>query len=368
MLPTNWPRWSVVPIGFGLVIFTILIGLVLDPAVQAITPHSEPTPTLVHVPYAAPLSTGCVSCHTDEAILQASAGGEDVQHVLISDDEVISLHGRLGCVTCHSGNGQSDDKETAHQGLISDPSDYREAGRVCLACHEGVPNEIPEDHIQTPHERILWGIHEGREVCSCSNCHGPVAHGVAPVRTHEGLGDYCIHCHEEQDVPPERLKCAGCHIGPHDVTDLDCETCHISTETWSSTQLAIHPLELNGRHAELACFECHTQPLFRTISGYTCQDCHAPYHEFGAGQNCGDCHTDGYAWNEVKEGSFDHTTIWDYHVGAHTTVACQGCHFEDYAAIPSNCDSCHQLDPDTCNAEQACTDCHLSDTAWSDVR
>jgi len=369
MLPSHWPRWTVVLTGFALIVFTILIALVLEPAAQAIAPMPTPTPTLSRLPYAAPVSGGCVDCHTDEEALQASgAEGEELQRVSIQPDEVASLHGRLGCVTCHGGDGQADDKDGAHEGLVTNPSDYREAGKICLACHYDVRNDIPEHYIHTPHERILWGVREGEEVCSCSNCHGPVAHGEHPVATHEGLGDYCIHCHEERDVPPERLKCDGCHIGPHDVTDLDCEMCHLSTETWGDTRLAIHPMELNGHHAELHCFECHTQPLFRDVVNYTCQDCHARFHEFGQEQDCGDCHYDGYAWSEVREGSFDHTAIWDYHVGVHNTVACRGCHLEGYTSIPADCGSCHEPDPDTCNEEQPCTDCHLSDVAWSDVR
>ena len=369
MLPSNWPQWTLIPIALALTVLAVVLGLVLDPAVQAITPHAEPTPTRAHLPYAAPLSGGCVDCHTDETALQESGASDaDIQRVLIQSDEVMSLHGRLGCVTCHRGDGQVEGKEAAHEGLVSNPSSYDEAGTYCVACHHSMRTDIPEHHIHTPHERILWGVHEGEKVCSCSNCHGPVAHGEAPVGTHAGLAEYCIHCHEEQDVPPERLKCDGCHISPHDVTDLDCETCHNSTETWGDTDLAIHPMELNGRHSELHCFECHTQPLFRTISDYTCQDCHTAPHEFGTGQNCGDCHNDGYAWSEVKEGAFDHTAMWDYHVGVHTTVACQGCHFEGYTAISADCGSCHTLDQDTCDAERACTDCHQSDIAWSDTK
>ncbi len=369
MLPSHWPRWSVVLIGFALVVFTILIALVLEPAAQAVAPKPMPTPTLSRLDYAAPLSGGCVNCHTDEtALLNSGAGESELHRLLRTSEEVASLHGRLGCVTCHKGNGEVDDKEAAHEGLVSNPTDYREAEGVCLACHADVRTDIPEKHIHTPHERILWGIREGREVCACSNCHGPVAHGVAPVGTHEGLAAYCIDCHEEKGVPPERLKCDGCHISPHDIADLDCETCHTSTETWGDVRLAIHPMELNGKHAELHCFGCHTQPLFRDVSGFTCRDCHTAAHEFGADQNCDECHYDGTAWSETKEGAFDHTAIWDYHVGVHATVECKGCHFEGYEAIPANCDSCHQPDPRTCDLERECTDCHVSDRAWSDVR
>jgi hypothetical protein len=64
----------------------------------------------------------------------------------------------------------------------------------------------------------------------------------------------------------------------------------------------------------------------------------------------------------------DHTTVWDFHVGVHTTVHCQGCHFQGYEDIASDCGSCHELNPETCDPEQACVDCHASDAVWSDLK
>ncbi len=369
MIPSHWPRWSVILIGFALVIFTILIALVLEPAAQAVAPRPVPTPTVFRLAYAAPLSGDCVECHTDEtALVNSGAPEAEVVRLLITSDEVVSLHGRLGCVTCHQGNGETDDKEAAHEGLVPNPTDYREAGKVCLACHADVRTDIPEKNIHTPHQRILWGIYEEQEICACSNCHGPVAHGVAPVGTHEGLAAYCIDCHEEKGVPPERLACAGCHIGPHDIADaLDCEVCHTSTDTWSKVELAVHPMALNGRHGELACFECHDAPDFRTLSGFTCESCHQKPHDFGNG-DCAQCHADGGTWEQVDVTTFDHTAIWPYFTGAHTTVACEGCHFEGYQGLSPDCGACHTLNPDTCAPDQKCTDCHRSDLSWSDVQ
>lgn len=369
MLPSHWPKWSLIPIAFGLTLFTVGIGLILEPAAQAIAPAEEPTPTFPILPYAEPLSGRCVDCHTDEAALQgAGAEGDELERALIQPDDVMSLHGRLGCVTCHGGDGQAAGKEEAHQDLVANPSHFEQADKYCLPCHFDMRTEIPEHNIQTPHERILWGIHEDQQVCSCSNCHGAVAHGVHPVRTHDGLGAYCIDCHEEQGVPPERLTCTGCHIGPHDVSgSLDCEVCHTSTETWSRAELAVHPMELTGAHAELECFECHIWPNFRTLSGFECADCHTKPHDFGD-ENCIQCHEPGAPWGDVKEGGFDHTAVWDYHTGVHTTVDCQGCHFQGYEGLSADCGSCHELNPETCDPEQACVDCHASDVAWSDLK
>lgn len=290
------PQWVAIPAALVLVLLIVGIGVVVEPVIQSVAAHPAPTPTPELLAYRAPQSVSCIHCHVSEAALRASAGPDaDVNRLLILPEEVYSLHGRLGCVTCHGGDGTTDDVAAAHQELVPNPSDYREAAKICLPCHADLRVDIPEKFIHTPHERILKGIREGWEVCACSNCHGPVAHGAKPVASHEGLAAYCVDCHTARNVPPERLKCSGCHISPHDIM-LDCETCHRSVSTWALVQLAVHPTELTGGHAGLSCFACHDKPAFRTISGYTCKDCHQRPHDFGD-DNCERCHTPE-GWNK----------------------------------------------------------------------
>jgi hypothetical protein len=253
----------------------------------------------------------------------------------------MTLHGRLGCVTCHDGIGTTQNIDAAHQDLVANPSSHEEADTYCLPCHHDLRTEIPEHNIHTPHQRILWGIHEEEEVCACSNCHGPVAHGEEPIRTHEFLASYCIDCHEERNVPPERHKCSGCHVGPHDVAQaMDCETCHVSTDIWSKVELAVHPMELNNGHADLDCFECHIPPDFRGVSGFTCSDCHTRPHDFG-GEACTQCHVDGESWTKINEEGFDHLAIWGGYKH-HEDVDCRGCHIGGYdAELSPECSNCH---------------------------
>ncbi|MCX8067932.1 MAG: hypothetical protein RMK65_05970 [Anaerolineae bacterium] len=286
----NLPRWAAIPAALVLVLGILGVGVLLEPALQAVMAQPQPTPTPEMLNYRAPQSANCIYCHVSEEALRASLGPDaDISRLWILPDEVYSVHGRLGCVTCHGGNGDATDVAAAHQGLIPDPSHPREAARVCLPCHYDLRSEIPEKYIHTPHEWILKGIREGFEVCACSHCHSAVAHGPNPIASHEGLAVYCVDCHTARNVPPERLKCSGCHISPHDI-ELDCEVCHQSVKTWAQVRLAVHPTELTGGHAGVACFACHDKPSFRTISGYTCKDCHQRPHEFGD-DTCERCHT-----------------------------------------------------------------------------
>jgi len=344
MLPSRWPSWSLIPIALSLVVVVVGLGLLLEPAVQAITPVVEsstelpgfPTP----LPYAASQSESCIECHaSEERLTDAGGSPSDLPHLLVAADSTMTLHGRLGCVTCHGGTPATQDVDSAHENLVTNPSTYQDADTYCLPCHHELRTQIPEHNIQTPHERILWGVHEDEEVCACSNCHGPVAHGEEPIRTHDFLASYCIECHEEQNVPPERHRCSGCHVGPHDVSQaMDCETCHDSTQTWSSVQLAVHPMELQGAHGELDCFECHLRPDFRHISGFECSDCHTKPHDFG-GDDCGTCHVDVGEWTAIQEDEFDHLALWEGY-RHHEDVACEGCHFVGYD-LSTECSSCH---------------------------
>jgi hypothetical protein len=346
MLPGHWPRWLVIPIALVMVAATIGVGLVLEDVTQAFAPTVAPTPTLVILPYAAPLSGGCVDCHTDkDRLLEELFDESELQRLYIKPEDVMSLHGRLGCVTCHRGDGEAGDLKASHVGLVPNPSTYEEAATYCLPCHHSVRSDISEHYIHTPHKRILRGIHENEEVCSCSNCHLAVAHDDKVLDSHSRLRSYCIDCHEERNVPPERLKCSGCHISPHDVSDgLDCDICHTSTDIWSKTQLAIHPVPLNGVHGEQHCFDCHDYPNFRTIAGYSCVDCHTKPHTFGS-DDCAQCHFDDQPWNHVKElryvEDFQHPEPWQQNMGYHADVSCQGCHFQGYEGLSTDCESCH---------------------------
>lgn len=228
MLRSHWLRWTIIPIGLALTLFAILIGLVLKPAVQAIAPQLEPTPTLSRLPYAAPLSGECITCHTDKERLRESMASEDeLEQLFIEPADVSSVHGRLGCVTCHRGTAGTADADTAHIALTVDP-----ALHLCLLCHRNMPDQFPQDRLRTPHGKT---VHSPIEDVTCSDCHGAVGHGFDPVSGEVvcPMG-VCLDCHEERNLDTQLEDCIVCHIGPHDVDlTLNCSDCHTSTETWN---------------------------------------------------------------------------------------------------------------------------------------
>jgi len=299
MLPFSWPRWAVILIGVAVAIFAILAGLLLEPIGQALAPKIKPTPTLPTIGYARPLSVSCENCHFDRNKLLASAiSPEKIAVVFIEPSSLLTTHGRLGCVTCHKGNGTAESKEAAHTGLLADPSIA--ALSKCLLCHRSLPDVIPGDRLRTPHGLIIKRTVEGTCDVYCSDCHGGVGHGFDPVSGKVICSmSVCLDCHRERNLKIQLEDCIACHVGPHDVAQvINCNTCHTSTQTWKEVQLAMHPVDLIGKHAEIGCFACHKWPNFGGLK-YVCSNCHTRPHTFGSDE-CQQCHTPE-GWGKIKK-------------------------------------------------------------------
>ena len=234
MLPAKWPTWIVIVIGFALLVFAVASALLLEPLAQTLSPELTPTPTIYFIKYARQISHGCEDCHFDRQALTASAdAGSDLDAAWIEPQSLAMVHGPLGCVTCHEGNGETDDKTAAHEDLIVDVSLSRPLD--CIVCHTDLPEVIPGDRLRTPHTIVLDKIEHGEADLPCSDCHGGVGHGFDPVSGEVICSmTVCQDCHEQLNVDIQMTDCEGCHIGPHDVSaGLSCDDCHASLATWA---------------------------------------------------------------------------------------------------------------------------------------
>lgn len=364
----NWPSWSVVPIGLALAGFAVVLGLVLEPAGYALSPGKvEPEPTLSAVDYSGGTSEGCHDCHFSLPALQISADNPaTAETYLIEQQSLLTPHGSLGCVACHGGDGQAVDKERGHQDLIPDVTSAEP--EQCIICHHDLPEQIPGDELLVPHNLVESHIVHGEPgTLFCSDCHGGVGHGFDPVSGETSCSmNVCVDCHAEQqpcmschqggEPTAEMTGCNVCHEGPHDVADyLTCSCCHTSTTEWEEVEASSHPIELLGQHGETPCFGCHQFPDFQGLK-YECVECHVSGHTEWGDEDCTQCHDPGATWDIVAETWDKHVEIWDKYKGDHLKVKCSGCHFESYADLDPNCDSCHQL-PDS--HEENYTKCWL---------
>ena len=255
-------------------------------------------------------------------------------------------HGGLNCQDCHT-------REDFKDGLTG----------ACSSCHADEDN------------------HQGRNGTECGTCHRATRwsdsifdHSETDFALHDSHAElHCSACHKVSAEPALPLSCGGCHVldDSHDgQMGEDCGTCHEQTE-WHASIAFDHDLSefpLTGMHAVAACGRCHDSNRFNDADT-ECVNCHTgdDVHQGALGSACDDCHTS----NEWPVAVFDHDTQTNFALdGAHTDLACGGCHrglSADVADVPSTCGGCHQADD--VHAGQfglRCDECH-NRTTFSDV-
>jgi hypothetical protein len=136
---------------------------------------------------------------------------------------------------------------------------------------------------------------------------------------------------------------------PHGDIALDCRLCHDEQDRSNANPVrafdhATTGFVLEGRHAGVACNDCHRQPRFSHV-GTQCVDCHLDAHKGRLGPDCSQCHTPA-GWVERSQARRDHDRTRLPLVGAHTSVDCDACHTGavrgEYIGTPFACYACHQ--------------------------
>ena len=313
------------------------------------------------------LSQDCRSCHADphEGRMQIACATCHSQTTFtepfVAQHErwlsLLGAHDGLDCRTCHAAG--------TPQALEALQPGAHVGGRACGDCHE------------SPHaERFLAGNAAAAEAvpaATCASCH-PLdlpkftdlrvaitpeqhAHGGFPLTApHDTVA--CAACHTpgaawaERHPGRERHDCAACHQDPHDDQFAEgpngsgCVACHATTHfappVFDRAQHGATALPLDGRHAELACHECHTDPGddgARRFAGTPsrCEQCHVDAHAglFAHAEvalaahprgECATCHTTG-AFADVDHAAFEHARWTGFATaGAHAQIECDDCH------------------------------------------
>ncbi len=244
------------------------------------------------------------------------------------------VHGQKSCMDCHGGT-LSDDKETAHQGLIHRPSEGENS--VCAECHPNVhgsyvnslhftqqgyfttmyARSVPENHdaLHTAFDNHCAKCHTTCGDChvstpisaggglfdghlfkrtppmtrSCTACHGSRV-GDEYMGKHEGIpGDVhfrqgrmnCIHCHSGSQLHGEPSQCTTCHPGPTDTAQMPPPD-HRYAGFQSPSCESCHAAVLTGPDApamhtqhgnKLSCQVCHS------VTYTSCDGCHVAISE-----------------------------------------------------------------------------------------
>ena len=358
------------------------------------------------------LDEACSSCHTDH-----QGRGADI--VLLDDTafeheftdfELIGAHLEIECDDCHS----SDEK---HREATSDCSDchkdddiHREfMGADCGACHSSTEwKDATFDHDETDYPLLgkhletacldchedetyqnapstCFGCHaeddshNGRSGDNCGNCHNPTDwndssfdHGrdtnFVLVGEHAQLT--CDDCHSENPFEDQMdAECSSCHLeDDHHAghRGADCGACHAS-EAWAEP-IFDHDRDteytLRGGHQDVACNDCHIEPIFEVALTTSCDSCHLEddAHEGSLGSECASCHTE-VNWQDPV--FFDHDLTSFPLLGKHADNECDDCHeSQAFKDTDATCTACHaDDDPHRGNFPKACESCH-NPVAW----
>ncbi len=196
----------------------------------------------------------------------------------------------------------------------------------------------------------------------CERCHG---------RGSESMTSACATCHT--DIGAEIREKKGFH-GRLAADPDACEACHlehhgrdfplVGAQSFARAGVADRnaydhaglEFKLSGRHAKLACTDCHKEAEATVLAkgakrflglDQACASCHEDVHG-GKLPDCAACHGEEHPFAKVA--SFVHTTAFAL-TGAHARPACTDCH-------PKG--SAHAIETDKTAVSRACEDCHAS--------
>jgi hypothetical protein len=216
-----------------------------------------------------------------------------------------------GCFRCHDGNHQTDDGESIRL--------------HCNICHSipvtvgagDRPPEVPIKYIQEPPSHLattFMADHRFQANSACVECHGEIEFGSDD-------SSFCAN--------------SACHGRSWPLVELDAAT--------------PHPIELEGKHAEVWCHECHEGVR---KPEYECAACHEPPMEPHFGEECAVCHTPA-GFEEADLGDFEHPVELE---GVHGELACSACHTAGQELV-YECAACHEP-PEEPHFGPGCEACH----------
>jgi hypothetical protein len=284
-----------------------------------------------------------------------------------------------GCFRCHNGKHLSDDGESIRL--------------HCNICHNvpetvaggGRPPQVPLSYVEEPashlesnfmadhrflangdcescHGEIEFGADDS-SFCANSSCHGRAwpyveldAAFVHPIELEGKHAEvWCHDCHEGVEKP--EYECVNCHEPPPAHFGPECEDCHTPAGFEEADMGDFeHPLPLEGAHASAGCSDCHVEGA--EISS-DCASCHEPPPSH-FGPDCAECHTP----TSFAEASLPAEMHPIELVGAHATASCEGCHVEGEETPEYECANCHE--PPASHFGPNCEECHTP-TSFSEA-
>ncbi len=226
--------------------------------------------------------------------------------------------GKIPCQDCHAGDPRDPDWQTAHNGIVKDPT-FPDADEACGECHKDIVTtaknslhytlapfgSIIKARANKKDEKALKILFRAQKK-HCNSCHASCG------QCHVSRPDYArggfLDKHNFQKTPPMESTCAACHGGRvyEEFTGLKNE----------------YAVDIHYGSEKMACTDCHTaSEMHADASGADNR------FEIPERPNCLNCHEEIVS---TKPKSISHLTHID-------KVACQVCHAQAY----KNCFKCH---------------------------
>ncbi len=280
----------------------------------------------------------CEGCHTnyahlqkvyspDTAIVGGGCGGEAPHYepydrVFMGGDGYKeykkSGHYKIGCVGCHNGTDNTEDKKLAHSvDFISHSSMVADV--KCGTCHQ----EIVKNFETSIHN----GTGQKRKVTIRSGLNGHEDFDKLPQHQIEGYNANCATCHG---------TCGNCHIVRPLAGGGGLAKGHMFTKTPDMVTGCVVCHSSRGGHAYLGVAAGTKPDVHFSESGFSCLDCHSGAELHGNGKPV----NQRYAYTELPKCSDCHSgveTSNSFHSMHYNDFNCQVCHSQDY----NNCGSCH---------------------------
>lgn len=261
---------------------------------------------------------------------------------------------------------------------VSQCAQCHETGRKvttarCLACHQPIADRIARRS----------GVHRNADV-GCVTCHTEHAGAAADLRrltpgtfdhlketgwaldgVHKATAANCAACHKTRSFLAARTACASCHTDVHKgALGTSCERCHSTTMPFKAARTVFDhstaKFPLTGAHQSVKCEACHKNGGFRGVVFSSCASCHTDPHDKRFGATCTTCHTTERWTTRTVE----HARTTFPLVGAHTKVACTGCHVSGKMTAPvrfDRCSACH-VNVHRDSLKEDCQTCHTEAT------
>jgi len=288
--------------------------------------------------------------------------------------------GNLGkaCETCHSESSW-DKLSSFDHAKTKFPLKGKHKKILCSLCH---PDERYEK--KTPGKcldcHVLSDVHRGSYGAECHKCHS-ADDWKRMTFDHEKTkyplkGKHvevkCLACHPGDIKEKLRTDCIGCHKKNDSHKGLygdKCETCHTEND-WKKSIFDHQKTkyELEDKHKEAACVECHIRKISEKKLGAECYGCHKKDddHKLRYGKKCETCHN-LKGW---KKPSFDHDKTEYPLKDKHRSVKCDVCHkgpVDPKKKMGSACIGCHKRS-DVHNGlyGDKCEDCHNT-KGWKEL-